>query len=244
MKGPVSTALLLAAGKGSRFTPQGEAVPKCLIEVGGTSILQRLFDNLRAHGISRLVIVTGFMEERVRRFATAIAGTIELVFVDNADYATTNNIYSLWMARHHIHEPFLLIESDLIFNRSLLTDMLVPDTIAVSQILPWMNGTTVTLEDHNTVESFHLIGQTDQPGSYKTVNIYCLSLSSWDKVVVSLDQYIASGRTDVYYEMVFCELVDSKDLQLTAVTFPHSEWYEIDTVSDQAAANRLLPSWR
>ena len=220
-----------------------EAMPKCLVDVGGISILERLLSNFRANGIRRLVIVTGYMENRIRDVASRIAGNIQVEYIENPDYATTNNIYSLWLAREHICEPFLLVESDLVFESSLLRAMLAPDTAAVSEILPWMNGTTACLDSQQRVESFDLTGPINLPGRYKTVNIYCLSLESWNRVVSRLDEHISTGRTSSYYEVVFSELVTENHLQFEAIVFPSNRWYEIDTLSDQLAANQLLTSW-
>lgn len=239
----VSTALLLAAGAGTRLSAGAEAMPKCLADVGGRSILERLFDNLRANGMRRLVIVTGYRAEHIRAAAGQLAGDIEVDYVDNPDYATTNNIYSLWLARAQVREPFLLVESDLVFERSLMADMLTPDKAAVSEILPWMNGTTVRLDNRRTVAAFDLSGKPGAPHSFKTVNIYSLSLDSWDKVVARLDEHVSAGRINNYYEVVFSELVAEGALQFTAVIFPEDLWYEIDTQADQRAANQLLASW-
>jgi len=235
----VTTALLLAAGAGSRFGPAGESIPKCLAVVGGISILARLLDNLRARNFQRLIIVTGYLEHTIREFALANAGNLEIVFIDNPDYATTNNIYSLWLARRQLTEPFLLIESDLVFDHNLLAPMLLPDRIAVSEILPWMNGTTVSVGASHRVESFHLLGTTTQSGKYKTVNIYSLSLASWEKILARLTAHIGAGRTGSYYEIVFAELVEEGALGLEAVIWPSDRWYEMDTVADQQAANHM-----
>ncbi len=241
----VSTALLLAAGAGTRLNAavDVEVTPKCLIEVGGLSILERLLYSLQANGIRRLVIVTGYMEERIRAAANLIACDIQIETIENREYATTNNIVSLWLARHTVREPFLLIESDLVFEADLLGTMLAPNKAAVSKILPWMNGTTVTLDSRQRVDSFELTGATDLTNHYKTVNIYCLSLDSWEKTIHRLEEHISTGRTSSYYEIVFAELVAENDLEFEAVIFPNDRWYEIDTYSDQQAADRLLTSW-
>jgi NDP-sugar pyrophosphorylase family protein len=235
-----TTAVLLAAGTGSRFSPTGETIPKCLAEVGGIPILARLMDNLRANNIKRLVIVTGYLEHCVTEFADANAGSLEVVFVENQDYANTNNIYSLWLAAKEIQEPFVLIESDLVFGRDLLASMLVPDKIAVSEILPWMNGTTVTVDQQHRVDSFHLLSETGDSGRYKTVNIYSLSVASWEKVLGRLEEHINGGRTGSYYEIVFSELVQERELSLEAVICPADRWYEMDTVADQQAAEQMV----
>ncbi len=72
-------------------------------------------------------------------------------------YKTTNNIYSLWLARDVIDEPFLLIESDLVFDTDMLKDMLYPDRVAVAKIEPWMNGTTVTINNLMEIDNLRCV---------------------------------------------------------------------------------------
>ena len=139
----ITTALLLAAGTGSRLHPFTQYEPKCLTMVNGMSILERLVNNLDQHGFKRLVVVTGHLEHRIRDFLGDQFGDISIDYVFSPPYRTTNNVYSLWMAREAINEPFLLLESDLVFDGSLLDPMLYPDRIAVAKMQPWMNGTCV-----------------------------------------------------------------------------------------------------
>jgi choline kinase len=103
----VTTALLLAAGTGSRLQPLTLDAPKCLTEVGGIPILERLVNNLRAQGFTRLVVVIGHLGDRIQEFLQQHAADMQVDYVINPDYRTTNNIYSLWLARQQIREPFL-----------------------------------------------------------------------------------------------------------------------------------------
>ncbi|GBD97678.1 bifunctional IPC transferase and DIPP synthase [bacterium BMS3Abin06] len=141
----ITTALLLAAGTGSRLQPLTNDVPKCLTEVSGVSILERLTLCLRQHGFERLIVVVGYLDSCIRRFPGNSINGLTIDYIVNYQYRTTNNIYSLWLARKMIDEPFLLVESDIVFDAFLLENMLYPDCIAVSRILPWMSGTTATV---------------------------------------------------------------------------------------------------
>jgi len=153
-KEPVTTALLLAAGTGSRLYPISKNAPKCLTLVSGVSILERLVSNLSLHGFKRLVVVTGYLEECIKDFLGTQIGDITIDYIFSPLYETTNNIYSLWMAREIIDEPFLLLESDLVFDESLLKKMRYPDRIALAKMQPWMNGTYVTINEAKQVEAF------------------------------------------------------------------------------------------
>ncbi|WP_373940699.1 hypothetical protein OEG92_10965 [Polaribacter sejongensis] len=146
------------------------------------------------------------------------------------------------MARNSIKEPFVLIESDLVLETSLLNNMVYPDRMAVAKMQPWLNGTTVTINTQNKVIQF-------QPGTtetysetrYKTVNIYSFSLESWQKITKKLNQYIEEGSVNSYYETVFSDLVDKQELHFEAVSFDKKPWYEVDNIQDLAEAEKLFP---
>ena len=117
------------------------------------------------------------------------------------------------MARERIHEPFLLIESDLVFDGSLLDDMCYPDRIAVARMQPWMNGSTVTVNQFKQVKAFQSgTGSLLNEIRYKTVNIYSFSRFSWLAIAKRLNQYISAGRVHDYDETVFADNTSSVPL--------------------------------
>lgn len=238
------TALLLAAGMGSRLSPLTDSTAKCLIPVCGIPILERLVRTLISYDFTRLVIVVGHQAGLIQDYLQHLSTDIEIDYVVSSRYRTTNNIYSLWLARRVINEPFLLIESDLVFEESLLEEMLKADTVAVSRQLPWMNGTTVMLDGRGGISAFCL-GAMSLPDAmhYKTVNMYSFSRRTWEKIRKRLDGYIKAGRTADYYESVFADMVADGSLVLAPVLFDADSWYEIDTVTDLAAAELVLPRY-
>lgn len=238
----ISTALLLAAGTGSRLFPLTKSSPKCLTLVSEKSILERLVKNLKKQGFQRLVIVTGYKNRYIMDFLGSSYEDLSIEYIHSPLYHTTNNIYSLWIARKIINEPFVLLESDLVLNTSLLDEMVFPDKIAVATMQPWLVGTTVSLNKQNQVTKFHK-GTIDTYTDirYKTVNIYSFSLSSWQAIVKKLNEYISIGSVNCYYETVFAEMVADKSLLLESVSFDHKPWYEIDTINDLAEAEKLFP---
>jgi len=237
----ITTALLLAAGMGIRLFPLTQNSPKCLTLVNEKSILERLIISLQKQGFKRLVIVTGHHEECIREFLGTKFGSITIEYIYSPSYRITNNIYSLWMARERINEPFLLFESDLIFDASLLDGMIFPDRIAVASIQPWMNGTTVSINQSQQVKNFRndIATYLDEI-RYKTVNIYSFSLSSWHAIVERLNQYISAGKVNCYYETVLGEMVADGNLSLMAVSFDNKLWYEVDTIEDLVKTEKIF----
>ena len=243
----VRTALLLAAGLGSRLAPLTDAAPKCLVAMSGVPILERLVRALDAHGFERLVIVTGYRAETLHAYLGERFGGITIEYLLSPLFATTNNIYSLWLARQLIDEPFLLVESDVVFDEQLLAPLLQPGRIAVSRQLPWMSGTTVTLDGNGKVSAFYppppgVYGQhcTDA-GHFMAVNICSLARDTWGEVCERLDRHVAAGRTGFFYESVFEEMAAAGSMAPAAVIFPSDRWYEVDTPADLQAAQLLFP---
>lgn len=238
----VSTAVLLAAGTGSRLKPLTDDAPKCLSEVSGVTILQRLIQSLCEHGFTRLVIVVGYLDRCVRDFLEERNDELDIEFVINPRYATTNNLYSLWLARLTIDEPCLLLESDVVFDASLLQEMLQPNRMAVSRMRPWMNGTTVTVDTAQHVTAFQFAGaKANGEIMHKTVNMYSFSRDTWRKLMQHLSSNVAAGRVNEYYETVLAEMLRDGSIAMDAVSFDKGRWYEIDTLEDLHEAELMFP---
>ncbi len=241
----ITTALLLAAGTGSRLQPLTLDVPKCLTIVGGIPILERLVNNLISQGFKRLIVVIGHLGDSIQEFLKQYSTNIQIDYVINPDFRTTNNIYSLWLARFQVSESFLLVESDLVFESKMLDDMLQANKMAISEILPWMNGTTVELkntsESKQRVAKFHTGRKvSDEKRYFKTVNLYSIAFESWQKIEKELSDFISQDRLGEYYEVVFAEMVSKGVLPFEAVFFDADRWYEIDTLADLCEAEKIF----
>jgi choline kinase len=111
--------IILAAGKGSRLNGTAGESPKCLVEAGGVTLLERQIRALRRAGIDDISVVVGCQADRVRR-----ACGHRVTYVENARYAQTNSMYSLWMARPLLYEGFVVLNCDVLFHPVLLSDLL------------------------------------------------------------------------------------------------------------------------
>lgn len=111
--------VILAAGRGSRLNGTAGESPKCLVEAGGLTLVERQIRSLRRAGIDDITVVVGCQADRVRR-----ACGHEITYVENADYARTNSMYSLWMAKPLLYEGFVVLNCDVLFHPDLLDDLL------------------------------------------------------------------------------------------------------------------------
>jgi len=113
--------VILAAGRGERLAPMGWDKPKCLLEFGGQTLLDNIVGALLENGINRVVVVVGYKQEDVLKALEKHPVTVETVV--NEDYAETNTIHSLYLARKHLNEDFIYFNADVLFERELISHL-------------------------------------------------------------------------------------------------------------------------
>ena len=117
-----SSAVILGAGLGSRFGQRGLLRPKGFIEFGGQPIIEMSILKMRDAGIGRVLIVTGHLADFYQELAGRYPELVELVH--NPRYAESGSMYSLYCAREQINDDFWLFESDLVYERKALDELM------------------------------------------------------------------------------------------------------------------------
>jgi len=110
--------IILAAGRGSRLHGGKHDMPKCLVTVGGETLLSRNARILRAAGIEDITIVVGCAADTVRRTMPDVS------FVENPIFAETNSLYSLWLSRAQLTSGFVVMNCDVLLHPQLVVDLL------------------------------------------------------------------------------------------------------------------------
>ncbi len=112
-------AIILAAGQSKRLRPLTNSLPKTLLKVGNTPILERQLKILEDHGIKDIYIVTGFMEEQIRDYVGERAK-----FFHNAKFIDTNVLYSLACAKEAFDGGFYFLHADTLFDPMILKELI------------------------------------------------------------------------------------------------------------------------
>ena len=110
--------VILAAGRGARLNGANSDMPKCLVTVGGETLLSRNVRLLREAGVDDVAVVVGCAADTVRRTQS------DVTFVENARFAQTNSLYSLWLARPLLAEGFVVMNCDVLVHPQLVVDLL------------------------------------------------------------------------------------------------------------------------
>ena len=240
--------LIPAAGMGKRLGLETSDKTKAMVKVNGKTLIERCLDSVVMHPINRVILVVGYEKEKLKSFLGNSYKGVDILYVENNDYATTNNIYSVFLAKDYLKEDdTILIESDLIFEPDILK-MLIEnptDNLAlVDKYKPWMDGTMVKMNDDFSVS--HFIAKVDfdydQVESYfKTVNIYKFSKVFLSDVYVPfLEAYAKALGDNEYYEQVLKVIVNLDMNHLKALPLNGEAWYEIDDAQDLDNASLLF----
>lgn len=243
-------AVILAAGVGRRLGGFTDAHPKPLLEINGVPMLGNCLRRLSECGIEEVVIVVGHFREQIEAFAGDAYAGMRIRYVVSEQFRTTNNIYSLWLARQDLNEDILLVEADLFIDGALLPALqsLEADNVAaVALFARGMDGTVVELDEGGFLTRL-IEGREQGPGfdysrSYKTVNIYRFGHAYLaDEFVPALDRAVREGRTGDYYELVLKTTLARGKHAVRALDCTGLRWYEIDDHVDRMAAEYVFLS--
>lgn len=234
-------AIILAAGKGTRL--DGAAVkPKCLVEVGGITLLHRQIDALHAANIKRIVVVVGFGADSIRQ---ECGGAVE--FVENKDFATTSSLYSLWLAREHLSDGFVVLNSDVLFHPQILANLLdstIDDALLISktehQGSPLGDEEMkVKLQDGLVVDISKEMDPLEADG--ENVGIVKFSAAGAKVLIGYMNELIANGGAKDWAPRAFREF--ARNHRLSALSTDGLPWIEIDFPEDyKRATEEVFPT--
>jgi L-glutamine-phosphate cytidylyltransferase len=231
-------AIILAAGKGTRL--DGAAVkPKCLVEVGGSTLLHRQIDTLRSLGVGKIVVVVGFGADSIREECDE-----EISFVENAVFAETSSLYSLWLAREHMTDGFVVLNSDVLFHREMLADLLEcdhGDALLISDSDPNPLGDEemkIKMRDGLVVDISKQMDPLEADG--ENVGIVKFSASGAKHLVNYMNELIANGAKKDWAPRAFLEY--ARHHPLHALSTGGLPWIEIDFPEDyERAVSEIFP---
>jgi len=241
-------SIILAAGMGKRLKELTNNNTKSMVKVNGVTMIERMLRQLDKLELSKIVVVVGYKGKELIDFISTLGINTPVEYVENEIYDKTNNIYSLYMARDYLlKEDTLLLESDLIFEDSVLNQIIedpYPSLALVAKYESWMDGTVVTLDEENNIKSF--LGKKDFKyediqSYYKTVNIYKFSKEfSTTHYVPFLEAYSKALGNNEYYEQVLKVITLLDKPEIKATILGDESWYEIDDVQDLDIAESIF----
>ncbi|WP_030437866.1 NTP transferase domain-containing protein [Actinoplanes subtropicus] len=232
-------AIIPAAGLGSRLAPFTDTMPKALVPVDGEPLIWHTLRQLGHAGVSEAVVVTGHhrrvLEDSVRRCPERPA----VRFENNADYAETNSIVSLWLTRHRWTDGFCLVDGDVVVDAALVGRLLEAggDRLAIDVSKPYgaIDMKAAVTDGKVTGMSKSLpVGET--AGEFFGVSYW--SAEGATRLAEAIGRRLDAGGHRDWYEEAIVDLSATYDVR--TVPADEREWAEVDSRPDLAVAERLV----
>ena len=225
-------AIILAAGRGGRLQGVIGDKPKCLARVGDRTLLERQIEALQQVGIRRITVVAGYGIEQVQRICPR-----QVDIVQNARYAATNSLYSLWLARDLLLDGFLVLNCDVLFHPQMLDDLLsarCDDALLVSARgdgRPYGDEEMKVRIRRGLVSA---IAKTlpDEDSDAENVGIARFSPAGAMALVDQMNRIVGTGEVREWLPRAFADLsatraihaIDSRGFPWIEIDFPEDYW--------------------
>jgi len=241
-----SSAIILAAGLGSRLRPLTDNTPKCLVNFLGKPIIVRMIEQLSLIEVKNITIVCGYCSEVLQNYCGKKLAGIDINYIENKDFASTNSMYSLWLARNELSKGCYLIEGDTVCDQGLFTSLsnLNPDNSywAGQPYYGNIDGCVLTVEPQTMRIAKLEIERNPIPGpkqnQFKSTGILSLSADYGKTLSIWLDVDVEIGNVNLYYDLIIGKHLIDKSIHIYNIA--SEPWFEIDSVDDLIKAEQIF----
>lgn len=225
-------ALILAAGRGTRMG--GIEKPKCLLDFNGTSIIKYQIQCFKNLGINRIFVVTGYHSNLLHSHLHD-----EVIFLHNDDFATTNNVSSVWAARNHLDDDFVCVYGDLLFNKKILENLLLDK-----------NEICMVIEKNTRDETMKiklkkkLIIEVNKKIPKENANGNFIGMAKFQKAMIpiffnEISKIIENKNTDSYYTSAIESMI-ANGHNIHYVDTNNLQWMDIDEPQEFDEAKKMF----
>ena len=239
-------AIILSAGQGSRLGSLTADRPKCLIDFGGRSLLDRQLDTLAANGIDEVVVVTGFRDDQVEAALARRAGGPRVRTVYNPFYKVADNLGSLYVAKAELAGDCLVWNGDTLISNSLMARVVANRQAGICVTIDRKPG--YDEDDMKVVTDgegrLHAIGKRLPKGNVNAESIGLLAFrdAGAEQFSDAIDRAIRTAEgTTIWYLRVIHQIALKDDVW--TLDIQGEEWGEVDFPPDVEAARALVERW-
>ncbi|MBA3730022.1 MAG: phosphocholine cytidylyltransferase family protein [Sphingomonas sp.] len=239
-------AIILSAGQGSRLGHLTADKPKCLIEFGGRSLLDRQLDTLGANGVDDVVVVTGFRDAQVEAAIARRAGGPKVRTVYNPFYNVADNLGSLFVAKRELAGDCLVWYGDTLVSNALMARVVGNRTPGICVTID--RKPAYDEDDMKVVTDgegrLHAIGKRLPKGNVNAESIGLLAFrgDGAERFADAIETAIRTAEgTTIWYLRVIHHIAQKDDVW--TLDIQGEEWGEVDFPEDVGAARALVECW-
>ncbi|MBX3158280.1 MAG: phosphocholine cytidylyltransferase family protein [Deltaproteobacteria bacterium] len=243
------SVLLLGAGFGNRLRPLTDDRPKCAVEIAGEPLAARILRQFAERGVRRATVVIGHMADRARALIGPRIGDLEVTFVENAEFATTNTMYSTLVGMDALADGGFLVEGDIVASEAAIDRLVAADRARSHWAAdPWTaqhSGSRLRDDGTGRIVGQEIWRAATEGGCanlWKSAGMLRLDARGAARLRDALEREAAAGHRNIYYDDVVGKHVGAMELDILDLT--GAPWVEIDDHDDMAQAQRLFGGTR
>lgn len=222
----ITNAIILAAGQGKRLNGVSDEKPKGFISVGGETLIERSLRILEKHGITNILIVTGYSRE----YYETLAEKYDCVTtINNPSFASSGSMYSYYCARDQLDSDVLLLESDLIYEERAIDALLKSDKDSAILVSGMSNASDEVFIETN---GGFLVNMSKNPDVLESiegemVGISKISYPLYREMIRTCDDLFKDGLNADYES---CLVQTAKRRPISCLKIGDLVWGEIDNL--------------
>jgi L-glutamine-phosphate cytidylyltransferase len=241
----MNKAIILSAGQGSRLGHLVDNKPKCLIDFGGRTLLDRQLDTLEANGVGEAVVVTGFHDELVNEAIARRTGGPNIRTIYNPFYKVADNLGSLFMAREELSGDCLVWNGDTLVSNSLMAKVVGNDRAGICVTIDRKDDyddddMKVVVEDDGRLRA---IGKRLSKGvNGESIGLLAFRGDGAERFRKAIERDIRTSEgTTIWYLRVIHHLAEQSEVWTLDIN--GEEWGEVDFPPDVERARELVAGW-
>ena len=238
-------AIILSAGQGSRLGHLVDDRPKCLIDFGGRTLLDRQLDTLAANGVDEAAVVTGFHDELVDKAIAARTGGPKVRTIYNPFFKVADNLGSLFIAREELQGDCLVWNGDTLVSKALMARVVANRTPGICVTIDRKDGyddddMKVVVDDDGRLRA---IGKRISAGvNGESIGLLAFRDGGAERFREAIERAMRTAEgTTIWYLRVIHHLAQDGDVGTLDIS--GEEWGEVDFPPDVEAARKLVASW-
>lgn len=231
-------ALILAAGIGSRLRPITNNKPKTLVNINGKPILGYVLDSLESNGIREIVICVGFFSDLIINYCELNFPQLNFKFVENKEYDTTNNMYSLYLAKDYLDDDMLIMNGDVVFDKEIIKNLILQkgSVVAVDVKEYFEESMKIIVGRDNLVTG--ISKKFSKKEAYGcSIDIYKIDKKDLENIKKETSQIIEKDKDlNQWTEVMLDNLFKKGELPARPYDINKYKWCEVDNFEDLSRA--------
>ena len=229
--------VILAAGRGTRMGDMD--MPKCLLKIGNSSLIQYQLSCLSQLGIDDVMIITGYNEHMIKEHLANEHLDMNIKYESNENFDSTNNLHSLFKAKNFVKDDFICLHADLLFHRKILKKCYENTANICLTIEKNIRAETlrVKIENGKIIQINKTIPINSADGNF--IGMVKFRKAIHKALFDEMSEYIQQQNNNAYFVAAIEKMIE-KGISVEFVETENLPWIDIDEKAEFESAKKTF----